>query len=349
MTSTVHAPTTADEVAQWLGSPARPAAVRLRAGGSRQDLLPEVPDAARLDLSRLDSIVRLDPGDQTCSVLCGLPRQHLDAALREHDLELPCLGGGTVGGLFASDPFGPAAGGALSPRSLLLGISAVLADGTSFRSGARVVKSVAGFDVHKLLVGSQGRLFVATQLHLRLKPRPRAEQWFCNEGLAVDEALDLVARLRQLALAPAVLQLRRARDGSLAVLGRIVGRSGYVADCVRSHGLTATDPVETFAVAARAGDEVLRGAALPSAVPGLLALQPDDTAMTWLGGGRFEVAVPTVAGSERLLDQLTARHIAAALVRAEPARRGRGTPIDPGQQRLADGIKNALDPDGILV
>lgn len=346
MTPSVHTPGGTADIGDLLRSHA--GGLRLRGSGSRQHELPASGAADILDLSRLDAIVRLDPGDQTCTVECGVDREVLGTALHEVGLELPCLGGGTVAGLFANDPHGPAAAGGQSPRSLLLGMEAVLSDGTAFRSGARVVKSVAGFDVHKLLVGSNGRLFVATQLHLRLKPRPSAEQWFRNAALDAPAALDLLTTLRQLAAPLAVLQVRRERDGTVTVLGRVVGRSSYVQSIVNRHGLEATSAITDFAIPTLDGEEVVRGTALPSALPQLLLQLPDHAPFTWLGGGRFETALANATATDTLL-RYAEGTLPASIVHGPAARRGRCTSIDAGQQRLADGLKRTLDPGGVLV
>ena len=327
--------------------------VRIVGSGSRARHLPARADATALDLSDLREIVRLDHGDQTCTVECGVPLATLDAALREHDLELPCLGGGTaegtVGGLFACDPFGPGNEGGQSPRSLLLGLDAVLADGTVFKAGARVVKSVAGFDVHKLFVGSQGRLFVAARLHLRLKPRPRAEQWFTNDDLDEAAAFRLLHALRQEPLPLPVLQLRRDSDGSHAVMGRAAGRAGYVTGMVQRHGLHSVSAPTSFHLDPPPRGELLTGLAVPSALPELLRAVPATATFTWLGGGRFQVALPDPGASDRLLAALPNVPASGVLAVATGERHGRGTPIDPGQARLADALKIALDPDGTLV
>lgn len=317
-----------DEVSEWLRS--RPGRVRLVGSGSRQTQLPKAEAASRLDLSGCNQIVRLDPGDQTCTVECGVTRAALDTALHEHDLELPCLADhatGTIGGLFASDPFGPAAAGCAGPRNLLLGIDGLLADGTAFRSGAPVVKSVAGFDVHKLLVGSNGRLFVAARLHLRLKPRPRCEEWFANDGLNQDQALSLLHELRAERQAPTVLQLRRERSGTFAVRGRLAGREVHVHAQLRQHDLQPCEALREFHVDAEQTDNVIIGQSLPSALANVIAALPEGAPFSWLGGGRFEAAIPSGTTPEPALQP----------------------PLDPGEQRLAAGLNNALDPDGILV
>ncbi|MBL8754263.1 MAG: FAD-binding oxidoreductase [Planctomycetes bacterium] len=334
-------------VATFLGT--RPARVRVRSGGSRQLRLPEPGDATVLDLSRLTAIVRLDGPDQTCTVECGLPRADLDAALATCGLELPCPGGGTLGGLFASDPIGASTFGGPSPRSLLLGMDAVLADGTPFKSGARVVKSVAGFDVHKLLVGSEGRLFVATRLHLRLKPAPRCVQWFCRTGLDVAAAIDCLRKLQQEPVPPAAVQLVRAPDGSCAVQGRFAGRAAFVAEMLRRHGLPESAPCWRDHLDPPTHGEVVGGATLVGALPVLSSHLPANASLLWQGGGRFEAALPDAISADAFLHTCANGGVSTLVVHGAPERRGHGTLRDDGHQRLQDGLRRALDPHGILV
>lgn len=340
---------TFEDIAAWLHS--SPGRVRVTGSGSRAHTLPPFTDATPLQLSQYNRIERFDAGDQTCTVECGVTRAELDAVLAKDDLELPCLGGGTIGGLFATDPFGPAAAGCPGPRNLLLGMEALLANGSAFKSGARVVKSVAGFDVHKLFVGSHGRLFVATKLHLHLKPRPRTEQWFANHALERDQALKLVHALRHEAQPPTVLQLRRERNGSFTVGGRVTGRSVHVTSLCKRHELAQCERPANFHVEVTASqeEEVLTGNALPSALPSLVKALPENTPFTWLGGGRFEAAMPNPQATDAALQQLPQANASGTILTGADARRGVSTPTDPGEQRLAIGLKNALDPDGILV
>jgi FAD/FMN-containing dehydrogenase len=349
------APTSTTELLDLLRS--RPGRLRLTGQGTRQARLPDAGSAAALRLDGLATIDRLDGPDQTCSVDCGVTRAQLDAALLPLGLELPCPGEGTLGGLFAADALGAAAEGGGCPRSLLLGLEGALADGTPFRSGARVVKSVAGFDVHKLFVGSRGRLFVATRLHLRLRPRPRAAFVFANGGLDAGEAVALLRRLRALPLPLAALQLHRQADGAHVVAGRLVGRDAYVRTHARALGLCESDaplvlhlpapgwPAEDGPVGGHG--EVLAGNVLPSTLPALLAATAGH-ALCWHGGGRFELASPDAAHSERWLEWLHRHHVRAAVVAGPSTRRGHGTPLDDGERALTTALQQALDPHGIL-
>ncbi len=339
-------PTDTAAVAEVLRAARR---VRIRSGGSRQERRPDPGDATVLDVGGLDTIERLDGPDQTCTVGVGVSRETLDAALAEHDLELGCLGGGTIGGLCASDPLGAAAPTAPSPRSVVLGMDALLADGTAFRSGARVVKNVAGFDLHKLFVGSQGRLFVATRLHLRLRPRPRAAAWFAVDDLDAAAAQQRFSTLRTLATPPAVLRLARASNGSFTLAGKVAGRPGFVRDLLTRHELAEAAAFDALHLPPPAGGEVLGGLLVPSRLPTLLAALPATSQLLLYGGGRFEVTMHAPAASDTLLTALAGLQVHAAILHGAPARRGLATPLDPGQQRLAAGLSRALDPDGKFV
>jgi len=341
-------PRSREELQELLRAQTNP--VRLVGSGSRQHRLPTAPaNALPVALTGLATIDRLDGPDQTCSVDAGVLRRDLDAALQPLGLELPCSGQGTLGGLFAADAIGAAAPGGQSPRTLLLGAEAVLADGTFFRSGARVVKSVAGFDVHKLAVGSEGRLFALTRLHLRLKPRPRAEQWFANGGLALPEAIALVQRLRQLPTGVAALQLAWTRDGRCEVRGRLVGRAAFVRTTLQTNGLAESAPNWRDHVVATAEAEVLTTLALPAQLPALLAAAPSAQALLWHGGNRCEVAFANAAESDRALVALPQIPLAARVVVGAPPRRSLATATDPGVSRLTRELKLALDPHGRLV
>jgi glycolate oxidase FAD binding subunit len=80
----------------------------------------------------------------------------------------------TVAEAFASAVAGPRAHGYGMPRDLLLGVALRLADGTVVHGGGRVVKNVAGYDLPRLVVGSEGRLGLIERVCVRLHPLPAA-------------------------------------------------------------------------------------------------------------------------------------------------------------------------------
>src|SRR5206468_5170099 len=82
--------------------------------------------------------------------------------------------GATVGGVVATAASGPRRLRYGTPRDLLIGITVVLADGTIAKSGGKVVKNVAGYDLGKLFTGSFGTLGVIAECTFRLHPRQPA-------------------------------------------------------------------------------------------------------------------------------------------------------------------------------
>jgi FAD/FMN-containing dehydrogenase len=325
---------------------AAPGPVRLAGGGSSQAALPAPPAPVQLvSLKRLARIERLDVEDLTCSVGPGLPRHELDAALDEHRLMLPFPDQGTLGGSFARGA-PPLAPGAASPRSTLLGFDGVLGDGTRFKAGARVVKSVAGYDLPKLFVGSRGRLFAATLLHLKLSPRPPASVWFARDDLEPEAALGRFHQLRAGVEPPAVLALALlAGGGRASVYGRLDGRAVSVARRLATAGVECGP--RPCMLAARPDDEVTSGRILPSRLGALIASLPAGARLLATGAGAFEVASP--AGStDDLLARLPALGAAGEVRHAPAARRGRATPSDPGVAQLTAALRRQFDPRGVL-
>ena len=154
-------------------------ALRIRGHASRAWLHPidARPDCSELRLGGLRGMRWIDAGDRTCRVQAGTSLAELDEALAEAELMLPFWDGsaGSVAGAFLGG--GPSLFGAAwgMPRDQVLGARWILPDAREVRSGTRVVKSVAGYDLTRLLLGSRGRLAACTELTLRLRPRPR--QW----------------------------------------------------------------------------------------------------------------------------------------------------------------------------
>ncbi len=325
-------------------------AVRLAGTGSAQSRVPAPDDeVAVVSLAGMARILRLEADDLTCSVEAGVLRADLDSELEERGLWLPCGGGGTLGGLFAADEIGPLGPAQPEPRSLLLGMTAMLAEGKRFRSGARVVKNVAGFDLQKLFVGSRGRLFAVTELHLKLRPRPRAMLHFLNGDLSREEALDLAARLRREPTRPASLIVEG--NESLAVSGTLAGNPSHLDRLAKQFGLVriADAPAsrrEQDDVEADLTREVVRGQIRFRRVVNLLAKLP-STAEFRFAGERFEIYLDKDKTDELLAD-LPSCGAAGEITEGVATRRGIGTTGDPNSARLAAGLKAALDPRGVL-
>ncbi len=167
-----------------------------------------------LSTARIEGIVDHEPADLVCVVRAGTTLGHLQETLASVPgfrqrlmLDPPQGGRATIGGVIATAASGPLRTRFGTPRDLVIGASFVLADGTIGRSGGKVVKNVAGFDVAKLLVGSLGTLAVVTEVAFRLHPLPAASRMVVLESRSVPDLCEFAARVGRLQVTPSVVDL----------------------------------------------------------------------------------------------------------------------------------------------
>jgi glycolate oxidase FAD binding subunit len=122
-------------------------------------------------------------------------------------LDPPQGGAATIGGVVATAASGPLRTRFGTARDLVIGASFVLSDGTVGRSGGKVVKNVAGFDVAKLLVGSLGTLAVITEVAFRLHPLPEASRTVVLEARSVSDLCGFASRVGRLQVTPSLVDI----------------------------------------------------------------------------------------------------------------------------------------------
>ena len=141
----------------------------------------------------LNRVIEYAPEDQLITVEAGMTLAELDGVLVEHRQILP-LGvadraHATIGGAVATNTYGRRRQRYGTAKDLIVGVEIVRADGVRARGGGKVVKTVAGFDLPKLMVGSLGTLGAIVSVTMRVYPVPEARRTFVLtvDGEQVDE------------------------------------------------------------------------------------------------------------------------------------------------------------------
>ncbi|WP_182897549.1 FAD-binding oxidoreductase [Microbispora sp. H10830] len=133
-----------------------------------------------VDLCCMNRVPEHAAGDLVVRAQAGVTVEALARTLAEGGQELALdvpVPGSTVGGLLATGIAGPRRFRHGTARDLLIGVTVVLADGTIAKSGGKVVKNVAGYDLGKLFTGSYGTLGIIADATFRLHPLPAARAW----------------------------------------------------------------------------------------------------------------------------------------------------------------------------
>ncbi len=176
--SVVVKPTSQAEVAAAMGAAnAAGAAVVPFGGGTQQGLgmPPERYDVA-LDLRQIESVVEYEAADLTITVEAGMRLSALQRLLAEKGqwlpLDPPVSDEATIGGVLATNASGPARFSRGTGRDLVIGMTVATAQGEIVKSGGRVVKNVAGYDLAKLHIGALGTTGVILQVSLKVSPLP---------------------------------------------------------------------------------------------------------------------------------------------------------------------------------
>ena len=129
-----------------------------------------------LAMTRINEVVEYEPADLTVTVEAGIQLTSLQEKLADNGqflpLNPPYASRCTLGGIVAANASGSLRLRYGTARNLVLGLRVVHASGTVVKSGGKVVKNVAGYDVNKLYIGSFGTLGILTEMTLKLSPIP---------------------------------------------------------------------------------------------------------------------------------------------------------------------------------
>jgi len=164
-----------------------------------------------LSLERMNRIIDYSPPDLTITVEAGMTLREFNETIRRDRLWLPLdppgASAASIGAIIACNSSGALRGGYGTPRDYLIGLSLVHADGRQSKSGGRVVKNVAGYDLNKLYVGSYGTLAVITEATFKLRPLPEQSLTLALSPKNPEWVTALAQRVRASELQPAACVL----------------------------------------------------------------------------------------------------------------------------------------------
>ena len=295
---------------------------------------------AELWTTQLDRLIAYEPAEMIAVVEAGMRVGELRRILTEGGQEWPsdAPDDATVGGVLASGASSVRRLKVAALRDTLLEAEIVTGDGRFVKSGARTVKNVTGYDLHKLLCGSLGTLGVIVQVALKVRPLPVARRTLRFEGgLGLGgQLLEAVPGAASVLATPDAVELRL--EGWPEEVDELAGAAAAIA------APSDTDDERPFPSAAPWDDEpVVAEVAVP---PSKLS--------TVLGGGRWGALVGVgiawvgLPSSDGALAELRARTRSVGGI--APVVRGPGglgpEPIGAPdvQRRLAE----AFDPNSVL-
>jgi glycolate oxidase FAD binding subunit len=193
-------------------------------GGGTQVALGQQPvrPGIVLGTTRLCQVIDYPARDMTITVQAGIRLIELQAILAKENqrlaVDIARADQATLGGALAANASGPRRFGCGTLRDYLIGVSFVNDDGHEIKSGGRVVKNVAGYDMCKLLIGSLGTLGIITQATLKLRPLPEAQALVVVpvESGRIDAALELAHRSQSTLCCVELLNPSAAKAASMA-------------------------------------------------------------------------------------------------------------------------------------
>lgn len=179
------------------------------AGTSLEGHIAALDGGVSIDTAQMDQILRLSVEDMDVTVQAGVTRRQLDAKLRPEGVFFSVDPGAdaSIGGMVATGASGTTSVRYGTMRENVLSLTVVTADGEIVRTRSRARKSSAGYDLTRLLVGSEGTLALITEITLRVQPTPESMTAAACAFPTLDAAVDTVIEVLAHAIPVARIEL----------------------------------------------------------------------------------------------------------------------------------------------
>ena len=271
-----------------------------------------------LDLSQMNRVVEVNEEDLDVRVEAGVTRKQLNEYLRDTGLFFPIDPGAdaTLGGMAATRASGTNAVRYGTMRENVLGLTAVLADGRVIRTGGRARKSSAGYDLTRLLIGSEGTLGVITEVQLRLYGIPeKISAAVCQYPTLADAVNTVIVTIQSGVPVARIELMDQAMMGATIAFSKLEGYEAKTTLFYEFHGSTASVAEQAETVKAISDDH--GGSAF------LWAARTEDRNKLWqarhdayyaalaMAPGKFAVSTDVCVPISRLAECITESQIDA--------------------------------------